>query len=70
MIQLTHLERLEAENPVALHLADADRLPLEPGQAPQMLSARFRTLGCRSLTGAVDHDAGASMEMKKQEGNF
>ena len=78
-------------------MVDDDRLPLEPGETPEMKRVRFRTLGCYPLTGAVessastiteiieemlrtttseregraiDKDAPASMEMKKQEGYF
>jgi sulfate adenylyltransferase subunit 2 len=80
-----------------LIMLDNDRLPLAPGEEPQMRRVRFRTLGCYPLTGAVesdattldaiiaemigattserqgraiDHDAAASMEKKKQEGYF
>jgi sulfate adenylyltransferase subunit 2 len=41
----------------ALIAVDDDRLPLEPGEAPQMLNVRFRTLGCYPLTGAILSDA-------------
>ncbi len=81
----------------ALIMVDDERLPLHPGEVPQVRSVRFRTLGCYPLTGAVesqadtlekiiaemlvattserqgrviDHDPGASMEMKKLEGYF
>ena len=36
---------------------DDDRLPLEPGEEPEMMRVRFRTLGCYPLTGAVQSDA-------------
>jgi sulfate adenylyltransferase subunit 2 len=36
---------------------DDDRLPLEPGEHPQMRLVRFRTLGCYPLTGAIESDA-------------
>jgi len=38
-------------------LVDDDRLPLEPGERPEMLRVRFRTLGCYPLTGAIESDA-------------
>jgi len=38
-------------------LVDDDRLPLEPGETPVMKKARFRTLGCYPLTGAIDSRA-------------
>src|SRR3546814_12083114 len=53
---------LAAERPVvvrngALILVDAERLPLHPGETPQMKPVRFRTLGCYPLTGAIDSRA-------------
>jgi len=80
-----------------LVMVDDDRMPLEPGEEPEMKMVRFRTLGCYPLTGAIesnattlteiiqemlltttserqgraiDKDANASMEKKKQEGYF
>jgi len=38
-------------------MVDDDRLPLEPGELPQMRRVRFRTLGCYPLTGAIESDA-------------
>jgi sulfate adenylyltransferase subunit 2 len=38
-------------------LVDDERLPLKPGERPQMRVVRFRTLGCYPLTGAVESDA-------------
>jgi sulfate adenylyltransferase subunit 2 len=38
-------------------MVDDDRLPLEPGEQPQMRTVRFRTLGCYPLTGAIESDA-------------
>ncbi len=40
-----------------LLMVDDDRFPLEHGEAPQMRSIRFRTLGCYPLTGAVESHA-------------
>ena len=37
-----------------LIMVDDDRLPLREGEAPQMRSVRFRTLGCYPLSGAVE----------------
>jgi len=53
---------LAAERPVVerdgqLIMVDDDRLPLRPGERPQMRRVRFRTLGCYPLTGAVESDA-------------
>ncbi|MGQ0735741.1 MAG: sulfate adenylyltransferase subunit CysD, partial [Acidobacteriota bacterium] len=41
----------------ALILVDDDRLPLDPGEEPEMRVVRFRTLGCYPLTGAIDSTA-------------
>jgi len=38
-------------------MVDDDRMPLAPGEIPQMKSVRFRTLGCYPLTGAVESTA-------------
>ena len=43
----------QAEEP---HVDD-DRLPLEPGEKPEMRLVRFRTLGCYPLSGAIESDA-------------
>jgi sulfate adenylyltransferase subunit 2 len=91
-----------APRPVVMHngmmiMVDDDRMRVPAGQAPELKTIRFRTLGCYPLTGAVesgattlpeiiqemlltttserqgraiDHDAAASMEKKKQEGYF
>jgi sulfate adenylyltransferase subunit 2 len=38
-------------------MVDDDRLPLEPGETPEMRLVRFRTLGCYPLSGAIESDA-------------
>ncbi|MDX1811849.1 MAG: sulfate adenylyltransferase subunit CysD [Gammaproteobacteria bacterium] len=90
-------ERPVVERDGMMIMVDDDRLPLEPGEKPEMKKIRFRTLGCYPLTGAIeseadslteiiqemlltttseregraiDKDANASMEQKKQEGYF
>jgi sulfate adenylyltransferase subunit 2 len=50
------------ERPVVIRdgqliMVDDDRMPLLPGETPQMRQVRFRTLGCYPLTGAIDSDA-------------
>ena len=67
--QYIHLEGIEivplyfaAERPVVERdgltiMVDDDRMPLAPGEVPQLRSVRFRTLGCYPLTGAVDSTA-------------
>ncbi|MFL6551643.1 MAG: sulfate adenylyltransferase subunit CysD [Povalibacter sp.] len=41
----------------ALIMVDDDRMPLLPGETPEMKWVRFRTLGCYPLTGAVESRA-------------
>jgi sulfate adenylyltransferase subunit 2 len=38
-------------------MVDDDRMPLEPGERPQLRRVRFRTLGCYPLTGAIESTA-------------
>jgi sulfate adenylyltransferase subunit 2 len=38
-------------------MVDDDRMPLLPGETPQMRMIRFRTLGCYPLTAAVESTA-------------
>jgi sulfate adenylyltransferase subunit 2 len=40
-----------------LIMVDDERLPLREGETPMMKSVRFRTLGCYTLTGAVESEA-------------
>jgi sulfate adenylyltransferase subunit 2 len=40
-----------------LIMVDDDRMPLQPGEKPQMRRVRFRTLGCYPLTGAIESNA-------------
>jgi len=40
-----------------LVMVDDDRLPMEPGEVPEQMQVRFRTLGCYPLTGAVESTA-------------
>ncbi|CAH1650722.1 sulfate adenylyltransferase subunit 2 [Hyphomicrobiales bacterium] len=51
-----------AERPVvkrngALIMVDDERMPLDPGEQPELQRVRFRTLGCYPLTGAIPSDA-------------
>jgi sulfate adenylyltransferase subunit 2 len=67
--QYIHLENIpivplyfSARRPVverdgALIMVDDERMPLRPGERPEMRSVRFRTLGCYPLTGAVESKA-------------
>jgi sulfate adenylyltransferase subunit 2 len=59
---------LSAERPVVerdgtLIMVDDDRMPLLPGETPEMRSVRFRTLGCYPLTGAVESTAATLTEV-------
>jgi sulfate adenylyltransferase subunit 2 len=38
-------------------MVDDDRLPLDPGERPELRRVRFRTLGCYPLTGAIESAA-------------
>jgi sulfate adenylyltransferase subunit 2 len=40
-----------------LIMVDDDRLPLEPGERPELRKVRFRTLGCYPLSGAIESEA-------------
>jgi sulfate adenylyltransferase subunit 2 len=40
-----------------LIMVDDERMPLEPGEVPQMRKVRFRTLGCYPLTAAIESEA-------------
>ena len=44
-------------------MVDDDRLPLNPGEQPQIRRVRFRTLGCYPLTGAIDSEASTVSEI-------
>ena len=41
----------------ALIVVDDERMRLNPGETPEMMSVRFRTLGCYPLSGAVESEA-------------
>lgn len=47
----------------SLIMVDDDRMPLEPGEKPEMMWVRFRTLGCYPLTGAVESKAATLEEI-------
>jgi sulfate adenylyltransferase subunit 2 len=50
-------ERPIVERDGALIMVDDQRMPLAPGEQPQLRKVRFRTLGCYPLTGAIDSNA-------------
>jgi len=51
------VERPVVDRNGTLIMVDDDRMPLDPGESPEMKSVRFRTLGCYPLTGAVESTA-------------
>ncbi|WBA80858.1 sulfate adenylyltransferase subunit CysD [Endozoicomonas sp. GU-1] len=73
--QYIHLEKipivplyLAKERPVVerdgnLIMVDDERMPLQPGEQPQLRKVRFRTLGCYPLTGAVESEADTLTEV-------
>ena len=46
-----------------LIMVDDERMPLAPGEEPELRSVRFRTLGCYPLTGAVESTASTLEEI-------
>ncbi len=49
-----------------LIMVDDDRLPLAPGEYPEMRLVRFRTLGCYPLTGAIELAAATPQQIVKE----
>jgi sulfate adenylyltransferase subunit 2 len=49
-----------------LTMVDDDRMPLAPGEVPEMRMVRFRTLGCYPLTGAVESHATTLPEIVRE----
>ena len=56
-------ERPVVERGGTLIMVDDDRLPIDPGETPEMKNVRFRTLGCYPLTGAIESDAATVPEI-------
>jgi len=59
---------LAADRPVVRRddqwiMVDDDRMPLQPGETPEMRKVRFRTLGCYPLTAAVESSAATLPEV-------
>ncbi|WP_417658835.1 sulfate adenylyltransferase subunit CysD [Pseudidiomarina sp.] len=73
--QYIHLEQIEIPElyfakprPVvkrngALIMVDDERMPLQPGETPELKTVRFRTLGCYPLTGAIESSASTLPEI-------
>jgi len=49
-----------------LIMVDDDRLPLHPGETPEIRTVRFRTLGCYPLTGAIESNATTLSEIVRE----
>ena len=49
-----------------LIMVDDDRMPLEPGEEPEMRTVRFRTLGCYPLSGAIESTAATLPEIIRE----
>jgi sulfate adenylyltransferase subunit 2 len=49
-----------------LIMVDDDRYPLLPGEKPEMIKVRFRTLGCYPLTAAVESSATSITEIVEE----
>ncbi|TDR71997.1 sulfate adenylyltransferase subunit CysD [Paludibacterium purpuratum] len=56
-------ERPVVERDGMLLMVDDERMPLAPGEVPQLRKVRFRTLGCYPLTGAVESTAATLPEI-------
>jgi sulfate adenylyltransferase subunit 2 len=56
-------ERPVVDRDGMLIMRDDERMPLLPGEVPQLRKVRFRTLGCYPLTGAVESDASTLPEI-------
>jgi sulfate adenylyltransferase subunit 2 len=50
-------KRPVVERDGTLIMVDDERMPLQPGEKPELRSVRFRTLGCYPLTGAIESEA-------------
>jgi sulfate adenylyltransferase subunit 2 len=50
-------KRPVVERDGTLIMVDDERMPLKEGEVPEMKMARFRTLGCYPLTGAIESQA-------------
>ena len=50
-------ERPVVQRDGTMIMVDDERMPLNPGETPEMRMVRFRTLGCYPLTGAIESEA-------------
>jgi sulfate adenylyltransferase subunit 2 len=56
-------KRAVVERDGQIIMVDDERMPLKPGETPQMRLVRFRTLGCYPLTGAIESSATSLAEI-------
>jgi sulfate adenylyltransferase subunit 2 len=56
-------KRPVVERDGTLIMVDDERMPLRPGEIPEMRHVRFRTLGCYPLTGAIQSEANTLPEV-------
>jgi sulfate adenylyltransferase subunit 2 len=56
-------ERPVVERDGQIIMVDDERMPLKPGETPEMRLVRFRTLGCYPLTGAIESSATSLAEI-------
>ena len=59
-------QRQVVERDGTLIMVDDDRMPLAPGETPDMEMVRFRTLGCYPLTGAIRSTAATLPEIIRE----
>jgi len=59
-------ERPTVKRGEQLIMVDDDRYPLLPGEKPEMIKVRFRTLGCYPLTAAVESTATTITEIVEE----
>ncbi|MGL5437415.1 MAG: sulfate adenylyltransferase subunit CysD [Lachnospiraceae bacterium] len=59
-------ERLVVYRDGSIIMVDDDRMPLFPGEKPEMKKVRFRTLGCYPLTGGCESEAASLDEITRE----
>ena len=59
-------ERPVVQRDGTMIMVDDERMPLKPGETPEMRMVRFRTLGCYPLTGAIDSTAATLPDIIKE----
>ena len=59
-------ERPVVERDGQLIMVDDDRMPMGPGETPELRQVRFRTLGCYPLTAAMESNAATLPDIVKE----